>query len=323
MFSGNSADGDLDFLGDMPALKEIILDYNSEITGTLPDLSRLTKLKVLSVTNTGMNGALPRSLSMLKELAMLYLDGCAFEGSLYVLSSMSNLTHVYLEDNQFYDIIDHTFFADMKNLVHLDASNCSLQGTVPAHLFNSTKLEVLDMSMNNLDGELPEEAISNVQESSLQFLSLHTNKISGPIPPSIKELKSLVTLDLSMNQFSNEIPKEIGELTDLSILFLGRNAFNEAPVPEWIRNMTHLNELSLKSSSLTKTIPSWFGELRNLAFLDLGENDLTSTIPQSLGNLSGLRVLILNSNRLHGELGLGGLGQLAYLGKLHCHGVLR
>ena len=106
------------------------------------------------------------------------------------------------------------------------------------------------------------------------------------------------------------MPSEIGNLTDLSILFLGRNNFTAAPVPTWLRNMTQLTELSLKSANLKDHVPIWLSELTDLTFLDLGENDLYSIIPQSLNNLTKLKVLMLNDNRLWGELGLGKLANL-------------
>ncbi|KAL7536265.1 hypothetical protein ACHAXR_007034 [Thalassiosira sp. AJA248-18] len=309
--NGNTVEGDLDFLQDTTSLTFLTLDYNGGITGTLPDfISQLSNLKLLGLSNTQMYGTLPSSLSTLKELNKLYLDDCAFEGSVDVMQNMSNLTHVYLERNMFNDTIDSTFFAEMENLVHLDVSNCSFSGPVPGHLLKFSQLEVLDMSMNKLDGELPAEVISDTEQSRLHFLSLHTNNITGPIPTSIGLLKNLTTLDLSLNQFTGDIPVEIGKLVDLDIMFLGRNNFNKAPVPDWLRGLTQLTELSLKNSNLNETIPTWLGELSNLTFLDLGENHLTNTIPQSLGNLAELMVLILNSNNLRGELGLGQLEKL-------------
>ena len=312
--SGDSTQGDLDFLPEMTNLTQLVLDYNSEIVGTLPDLSKLTKLKQLSLSNTGLGGSLPQSLSSLIELQRLYLDDCRFEGSVEVLQSM-NLTHVYLEDNMFTGNIDDNFFAQAKSLVHLDASNCSFSGSVPGHLFKLPDLAVLDLSMNSLEGQLPDEALASVQDSKLEFLSLHTNNITGSIPSSISKLKSLTTLDLSINQFTNTIPSSISDLTNLDILFLGRNNFNPGSVPEWIRSMKGLTELSLKNASLTGSIPEWLGDLTNLTFLDFGENKLIDTIPQSLGSLSELMVLILNRNKLTGELGLGGLSKL---GKCRC-----
>ena len=312
--SGDSTEGDLDFLQEMTtSLSQLTLDYNPQITGTLPDfISKLTKLEKLSISNTNMYGTLPPSLSELTELKSLYIDDCAFEGSMNMISSLPNLTHVHLEDNWFNDTIDDTFFTTSKNLVELDVSNCSFSGTVPGHLFNLSQLRVLDMSNNELSGELPAETISAQEDSSLSFLSLHTNKLTGSIPSSIGNLKNLRTLDLSINKFSGEIPSELSNLSDLEILFLGRNEFNESEVPVLIQNLTNLKELSLKNASITGNIPTWLGELSKLQFLDLGENALMGSIPQTLGKLSELMVLILNSNYLKGQLRLG---QLTKLGK--------
>ena len=309
--SGDTTKGDLDFLDKMESLTSLVLDYN-KITGTLPEsVTRLSKLRTLSLSNTNMNGELPSSMADMTDLTGLYLDDCDFEGSTYAIQKLTNLTAVYLENNQFDDTIDDTFFANQKKLVHLDISNCSFSGSIPTHLLSYPDLTVLDMSRNNLEGEFPAEAIpDDINQTNLQFLSMHTNSISGPIPTSIGLLKNLSTLDLSLNEFSAEIPFEIGNLADLSILFLGRNNFTESPVPTWLRNMTQLTELSLKSTNLKDHIPIWLSELWRLSFLDLGENDLISTIPQSLNNLSKLKVLILNDNRLWGELGLGKLSNL-------------
>jgi len=315
-FSGDSTDGDLDFLGEMTSLRKITLDYNPDLTGTLPDaVSKLSDTLVqLTLSNTNFYGTLPSSLARLTKLQKLFLDDCAFGGSVRdVLSRMTDLTHVYLEDNAFNDTVDDAFLAELKDLVHLDVSNCSFAGTVPGHFFDLPRLEVLDMSMNDLAGTLPADVMSNVSSSRLGFLSLHTNNITGPIPPGIGNLKNLTTLDLSSNRFLEKIPPEVGELDKLDILFLGRNDFDAGVVPEWIYNMSQLSELSLKGASLTGSIPKWLGDLTGLKLLDLGENELNDTIPQTLGQLSELMVLILNSNKLQGELGLGQLEKLETL----------
>ena len=310
---GNTLDGDLDFLKGMSELTHLSLSYTSNITGTLPDFSSLIDLKELSLSNTGFYGTLPSWLPELTQLKKLRVDDCAFDGSVNILQSMKHLTHVYIEDNNFTGSIDDAFFADFDDLVHLDISNCSFAGTVPAHLFQLPYLEVLDMSVNQLDGVLPADALGEVDRSSLQYLSLHSNNITGPIVGGIAQLTNLTTLDLSSNQFTGTIP-DLSELADLQILFLGRNLFTQGPVPTWLRKMGQLTELSLKSASLYDTIPAWLGELTKLTYLDLGENTLIDTIPQSLGNLTELMVLMLNSNRLEGELGLG---QLEKLGEQH------
>ncbi|KAL7554015.1 hypothetical protein ACHAWF_017357 [Thalassiosira exigua] len=308
--TGDSTDGDLNFANDLTDLTFLSLDYNYGITGTIPDLSNLSKLRILALANTGLYGTIPTSLGKLTNLKQLFLDDCAFDGSTEVVQGMTWLTHVYLEDNKFNDIVDDTFFAESRDLVHLDASNCSFAGFVPGHLFNLSRLEVLDMSNNGLRGELPAEAMAGVKDTRLKFLSLHTNNITGSIPPGVGNLVNLTTLDLSTNEFVGEMPEEIQDLPRLQILFLGRNDYTPGPVPTWLRNMTSLTELSLKGSKREESIPAWLGDLSGLTFLDLGENNLTDTIPPELGYLSELMVLILNQNRLQGSLGLGSLTKL-------------
>lgn len=306
---------DLDFLQDMTSLTSIKLDDNTQIIGTLPNktLSNLKNLKVLSLPNCGFYGPLPSGMSMLTELAALNLEENSFTGGIDMIMGLTNLQVIYLENNMFDGTFNDTHFGELTDLIRLDVSNNQFKGAVPRQLFNLSSLVVVDMSLNNMTLELPSEeyfSSLNGPPSNLEFLSLHSNTIMGTIPAGIGRLKNLTMLDLSINEFTGDIPSEIGQLEELNILFLGNNKFDEAPMPEWIRNMTHLTELMLQGSSLSETIPEWLGELKDLTFLDLGGNNLADMIPQSLGNLTQLMVLILNENRLEGELGLGELAKL-------------
>eukprot|EP00581_Thalassiosira_minuscula_P020017 CAMPEP_0183714332 /NCGR_PEP_ID=MMETSP0737-20130205/8879_1 /TAXON_ID=385413 /ORGANISM="Thalassiosira miniscula, Strain CCMP1093" /LENGTH=721 /DNA_ID=CAMNT_0025943239 /DNA_START=156 /DNA_END=2321 /DNA_ORIENTATION=- len=317
-FSADTTKGDLDFLKEMTSLQLLYLDDNMDITGTIPDIgAHLPILEVLSLSNLNMYGELPPSLADLQKLSWLFLDDNNFEGSVSMVQNFSKLEYVHLENNMFEDVIDEHFFTKSNKLKQLDVSNCSFSGSIPWKLFHLPSLEVLDMSSNNLGFELPQNlgffSSFEIFVTNLSFLSLHSNNITGSIPFSIQNLRELTTLDLSMNRFTGTIPMQIGNLEKLEDLFLGRNQFEEGPLPSWIRTMTQLKELSLKSASLNETIPEWLGELTKLKFLDLGENKLEDTIPQSLGNLTELMVLLLNDNKLKGELGLGELAKLEAL----------
>lgn len=64
---------------------------------------------------------------------------------------------------------------------------------------NLDLLRSIDMSRNNLTGQIPHE-ITNLLE--LITLNLSKNALLGEIPWNIGQMKELLTLDLSKNNFS-------------------------------------------------------------------------------------------------------------------------
>lgn len=289
-----------DPINQMDKLKFLALDSNEFGSGNIPEFN-LPELGVLTLSDNDFSGAVGDKLSKLNKLEYLGLDNNDLTGRLDFLQDMKQLTHVYLDNNNFGHILDDDFMVDHENITHLDISNCSIHGSVPAHFFDFTKLEVLDLSRNLLDGELPNNPVLS-PFTKLWYLSLHSNNIEGQIPEGITYLKSLKHLDLSVNNLTGPIIDELGKLTSLEYLFLGNNDFEPMRVPEWIRNLTNIEELSLKGNNLYGEIPDWIGELDQLTLLDLGSNSLNDTLPDSMGNLTKLWILILNSNNLSGNI---------------------
>jgi len=65
-------------------------------------------------------------------------------------------------------------------------------------------------------------------------------------------------------------------------------------VPDWLRELRHLTNLSLGSNAL-RELPGWIGALDQLEGLWLEQNRLSS-LPPSLRNLTRLRVLQIDGN---------------------------
>ena len=169
------------------------------------------------------------------------------------------------------------------------------------------------LSYNNLSGPIPPE-LGNL--ASLVQLSLDGNNLSGSIPPELDNLASLEQLYLSDNELSGPIPPELGNLASLVQLWLDGNNLSGSIPPE-LGNLASLRSLWLHGNALSGPIPPELGNLASLVQLRLSDNELSGPIPPELGNLASLEeVLYLSDNALTGPIPpeLGNLASLGVLG---------
>ncbi|CAI0457495.1 unnamed protein product [Linum tenue] len=78
----------------------------------------------------------------------------------------------------------------------------------------------LDLSNNQLTGAIP-DSLGNLR--SLKELNFSHNSLSGQIPASFGNMKELESLDLSRNNLSGEIPASLGTLLQITNLQLSDN----------------------------------------------------------------------------------------------------
>ncbi len=185
----------------------------------------------------------------------------------------------------------------LANLVSLDLSDNELAGEIPPELA-SLNLHVLRLSWNQLTGQIPTEL---ADLANLTQLHLGYNQLTGRIPPELGGLANLRGLSLNENQLTGEIPPELGALTRLEELWLGGNELTGRIPPE-LGNLTNLRDFYIQQSQLTGEIPPELGNLTNLLQLWITEGRLTGTIPPELGNLANLESLNLVHNQLTGQI---------------------
>ncbi|OMO62164.1 hypothetical protein CCACVL1_22986 [Corchorus capsularis] len=183
-----------------------------------------------------------------------------------------NVLSMPLAPQRFEDQISYAFFAG-GNL---------LSGPFPGSFFedcNGLSALFINVSYNRMSGQLPAAEISLCK--SLHFLDVAANQITGPIPPGVGDLASLVALDLSRNLLEDQIPISLGQMRDLTFL-------------------------SLAGNNLTGSLPSSFQQLQALEILDMSLNSLAGEIPDGLlMSLTNLIVLRLNNNKLSGQIPSG------------------
>ena len=201
-------------------------------------------------------------------------------------------------------------------------SICTWFGIRCADGYKDGKIEVIELSANNIAGPPPSELFTL---PSLTSLSLYSNPLKSvnftgiEFALNLKELlldetgissvdglqnaKHLEILNLRFNQLKNRLPSEIAALTTLQTLTMAYNGIT-GRLPTFFEKLTNLKSLLLSSNSFTGSL----GELNfpsSLRRLDLSENELTGSIPNSFLTLVPFQAQLeidLSENAFTGSL---------------------
>ena len=109
----------------------------------------------------------------------------------------------------------------------IDLSGNNLHGDLPQELSKLAGLVVLNLSRNHISGQIPEKILDMHQ---LSALDLSSNSLSGPIPPSMSLLSFLEFLNLSNSHFSGTIPYTAQMTTFGASAFAGNPSLCGAPL---------------------------------------------------------------------------------------------
>jgi len=151
----------------------------------------------------------------------------------------------------------------------------------------------ISLQNNNLIGQLPQ----TLNISTLQFLYLSNNKLSGTIPDFFGGFSdSLQQLGFDVNQFSGIIPSSLGNCQNLQNLFLQKNRLTGGL--DAIGTLTSLQLAYLSVNKISGTVPQGLTSAANLQQLGLDSNKLTGTMPS--GFSSSLTSLFIQNNVLTG-----------------------
>jgi len=307
-------------LYNLSSLKYISLGSN-RLVGQLPSYIgySLPSLQVLIMQSNNLEGLIPASLENASNLQVLDLSNNSLYGRIPSLGSLAKLRQVLLGRNQL-EVYDWQFLVSLTNcaqLKKLSLEGNMMNGSLPGSIGNlSTSLEYLLLGSNQISGSIPVE-ISNLV--NLTMLSMENNFLSGSIPDKIGKLRNLFILNLSKNKLSGQIPSTVGNIAQLNQLYLDDNMLS-GHIPASLGQCTRLAMLNLSVNNLDGSIPSEIFSISSLSLgLDLSNNNLTGTIPVGIGKLINLGLLNVSSNKLSGEIP-SELGQCVLLSSLQMEG---
>ncbi|RZC84307.1 hypothetical protein C5167_047093 [Papaver somniferum] len=193
--------------------------------------------------------------------------------------SGSSITAIYLNGLNLTGSLGGYLF-NLFNLKQLDVSNNQIAGEVPALLPpNATHI---DLSVNNFT---PNIWFLATPMPYLEYLNLSHNSISGPLDNVFSGFPNLKQMDLSYNQFSGDLPSSFGDLKNLNGLFLQRNQFTGSVA---VLSQLPLHDLYIQMNEFSGVVPK---ELFNIPNLRLEANLLTDgkplVVPGDRNNFTG------------------------------------
>ncbi|KAK1592852.1 hypothetical protein Q3G72_031389 [Acer saccharum] len=261
---------------------------NTNVMGSIPDIfESFTSLRDLRLSYNNLTGSLPASFAN-SSIQNLWLNDQAMglSGTLDVLSGMSQLTQVWLHNNQFTGPIPD--LSDCVSLFDLSLRDNQLTGIVPDSVIKLPVLVNVSLQNNHLQGPYP--AFPNkVQKITIDNNNFCLNS-SQPGKPCDPQVTTLL-----------QIAGAMGYPVDLADSWTGND-----PCASW-SSVTcdpkgNIITVNLANKHLKGTISPAYGNLTALQNLFLQQNNLTGPIPDSLTKIATLKSLDVSNNNLSGKV---------------------
>ncbi|KAJ0709867.1 putative leucine-rich repeat-containing, plant-type, leucine-rich repeat domain superfamily [Helianthus annuus] len=184
-------------------------------------------------------------------------------------------------------------------VIRLSIPDRGLRGLIPSSLQNLTSLSFLNLSCNFLSGPIPDGLFSSF--NNLHTIDLSYNRLSGQLPHTWPP--TVQVLNLSSNHFDGTIQTtNLQSFQSMITLNISNNSFTGTIPPSICSNSPALVNLDFSLNHFTGKIPQGFGACSNLVVLSLGSNRLTGQIPTDISCALSLQHLLLQRNYLIGKI---------------------
>ncbi|KAL9683158.1 hypothetical protein QQ045_014974 [Rhodiola kirilowii] len=167
------------------------------------------------------------------------------------------------------------------SVMKIDLSSRKLSGSLGYQMSNLAHVTYLDVSNNNLKGDIPYQLPPNVK-----YLDLSGNDFTGVVPYSVSQMTDLEYLNLAHNKLNGQLNDMFGRLSKLTEMDLSYNSLS-GDLPQSLGLLSSLDTLSLQNNKLTGSI-NILANL-SLSYLNVENNKFTGWIPNELKGIDKLK----------------------------------
>ncbi|KAL3714600.1 hypothetical protein ACJRO7_006502 [Eucalyptus globulus] len=269
------------------------------------------------VSNNNLTGALPAWICNLSSAITLDLSFNSLTGVLPIcLGNISeSLMVLNLKGNNFYGSIPELSVRETQ-LTMIDLSDNQLEGNLSRSLANCKKLEFINFANNLIMDTFP-SWLGSLPE--LHVLILRSNKFHGVIerPKSSHTFLKLRILDLSSNAFIGKLPMEFFQSWNAMKFEMRNFAYMHRDLdPPISDSLTYYGQYDFSMIVIYKGLNRYYQKIPDVfTIIDLSNNLLKGEIPSTIGDFKGLQGLNLANNSLTGHIP-SSLGNLTALESL-------
>ncbi|XP_045827204.1 receptor-like protein EIX1 [Trifolium pratense] len=258
----------------------VTLDLSVNYFNSIPDwlFENCHHLQNLNLSKNNLQGPIPNSIGSITTLATLDLSHNILIRSIPdSINLLLSLVALDLSYNMLIGSIPSTFgqVNGRNSLKVLRLSNNHLSGSLERNIYQLSKLIVLDLAQNSLDGHISDVHLSNF--SNLKVFDLSFNHIT-------------------LNMSKNWVPPFQLETVGLANCHLGPQ------FPKWIQTQKNLSHIDISNASVSDTVPNWFWDLSpNVEYMNLSCNEL-KRCGQDFSQKFKLKTIDLSYNYFSGPL---------------------
>ncbi|CAB4287482.1 unnamed protein product [Prunus armeniaca] len=229
----------------LPKAEVLVLNFQTENYGLPKFVKKMSKLKVLIVTNYGVfqadlsNFKLLGSLPNLKRIRLERISIPSISKNSMQLKSLQKISLFMCSIGQAFSNSSIQILEAFPNLVEMNIDYCNDLVELPAKLCDLIRLKKLSITNCHKLSALPEEIGKLV---NLEVLRLRSSTELERLPGSIKNLKKLSFLDIYNCLSIKNLPEEIGEMSGLRKINMGQCSRLQE-LPQSVLNLKELREV--------------------------------------------------------------------------------